>query len=475
MSGNNIYIKVYRSEFDKIECISIEEIVKMKVISNIDISFHIELLKVQAIVARTQVVRNARCFGGAGYESCNECDLCDIDNNIHIVDEEYLRKLWKENFEEYKDKLNRAIKETEGLIITINNKPIDAQYHNTCGGSTENSENVIGNEIVYLRRVLCEYCEDSPYWSNKKKFLLKDIEEKLSVKFPTAYYGLDTEIKSFIEDIERDENGRVTALKIAGKTFKGQDVMKLLQLNSTRFSISPEVISFNTGGKGHGLGICQYGANKMANTGCLYEDIINYYYTGVEIKKYNKPSIKKPLSGKIIVLDPAQGGENCNDSVGINGLREKKVVLEIAKKMCKELEECGADVFLTRSEDEYVSLGKRAKFGNDKRPDFFISLSLNSFPNPSIHGCEIYYYKGDKDSEALGSSIMDSLVSGVNVVNRGVKNADFFLLKEIKNSSLQIFLDYITNPEQEEKLSNVNYIDKISHFLVKGIVYYYRY
>lgn len=475
MLGNDIYIKVYRCEFDKVDLIPIEEIVKMKVISNIDISFNVELLKVQAIIARTELVRNARCFGGIGYKNYNQCDICDIDHNIHIINEEYLKKIWKENFEEYKKKLDQAIEETEDLIITINNKPIDARYHDTCGGSTENSENVIGNQIIYLRKVLCQYCDNSPHWNNRKEFVLKDIEDKLNVKFPSAYYSLDTEIGSFIEDIKKDENGRVIEVKIAGKTFKGQEVMELLQLNSTRFSVSPTVISFNTGGKGHGLGICQHGANEMANNGYSYENIINYYYTGVEIKKYHRPSIKKPLSGIIIILDPAQGGEDCNDSVGENGLREKNVVLDIAKRIYTELTEYGAEVFLTRWDDQYVSLVKRAKFGNVKRADFFISLSLNSFPNSSIHGCEIYYYKGDRDSESLGNSIMNKLVKDVSIVDRGVKNADLFLLKEIKNSALQIFIDYISSPQQETKLRDNNYLNKVSHCITEGIVRFYRY
>ena len=68
---------------------------------------------------------------------------------------------------------------------------------------------------------------------------------------------------SGFEDIERDEYGRVLSIKVGNKRFI-KELMKLLDLNSTRFSIFPTGVKFITRGKGHGLGLCQYGAEKMA-------------------------------------------------------------------------------------------------------------------------------------------------------------------------------------------------------------------
>ncbi len=475
LEDSGILLKVYRFENNKVEMIPIEDIVKMKVISQLNINFHIELIKAQAIIARTELVRNAKCFGGEGCKANNECDICDKDHNIYIMNDEYLKEMWKTNYEKNIHKLNRAIEETKGLIITFNNKPINAKYHSTCGGATENSENVLGNEIIYLRKVLCDYCKKAPYWENRKIFLLKEIEEKLNVRFPKIASDLQTEINGFIDDVEKDESGRVIAVKIGGKKFKGKDIMEIFDLNSTRFSVTPNTISFNTRGKGYGLGLCQYGANEMAIQGYSFENILKYYYTGIEIRKYHKPCIKKPLNGKIIILDPVHGGENCKDIVGVKGLREKDVVLKIAKKVECLLKDLGAKVLLTREEDKYLSLGKRAQFANKNKPDFFINISLNSFPSPSIQGCEIYFYKGDKDGELLGKSIMSSLVKKIGIIDRGVKVADFFLLKDVRNSSIQIFVDYITNPQQEKKFKDINYIDEISKGIVAGIVDYYRY
>lgn len=473
--NNSVYIKVFCHEIGEIVLESIEKLVRRMVAIQAPIDFHMEMLKVQAIIARTQLVRNTRIFGGEGCSKHEGCDICDEGHCVEIACEDYLKEIWKEDYNRNIEKLNKAIRETEGLIITINNKPINPKYHHTCGGSTENSEKVMGNQIVYLRKVLCDYCSKSPKWDGYKELSIQEIEKRLNIKFPKLVPSLETDIKGFIDEIDRDDQGRVETIKIGGKKFKGTDVMRLLDLDSTRFSVAPVVIRFNTRGKGEGLGLCQYGGNEMAVNGYNFEEIIKYYYTGVEIKRMEKPCIRKPLSGRIIIIDPGHGGDSSVDYVGPNGLREKDIVLDIGLKVSKSLRELGAIVYLTREKDEYVSLNKRAELGNKIRPNFFISLHLNSFPNPSIHGCEIYHYKNDKDSEILARAIMNSLVKNLDVLDRGIKTADFFLLREVGVSSLQLEIDYISNPDQERKLSNKNYVNKVVKAIVQGIVDYYKY
>nr|WP_279380043.1 N-acetylmuramoyl-L-alanine amidase [Sporosalibacterium faouarense] len=174
------------------------------------------------------------------------------------------------------------------------------------------------------------------------------------------------------------------------------------------------------------------------------------------------------------MLDPAHGGED-NGSEGAKGMKEKDVVLEVGKYTKERLEDLGAIVILTREDDRYLSLSKRAELANDKKPDFFITLSLSAFPNTSVNGCEIYHYRGDKDSQALGNYIMENLVKETNLINRGVRTAELFLVKEVRNSAIQIFIDYLTNPDVEEKLADKKNIQKISKGIVQGIVSFYKY
>lgn len=475
MDENNIYIKIFNVIKNKVEKDSLKNVVIGAVANQVDANFHIELLKAQAVIARTLIIRRARAFGGKGCSEHKNCDICNGEHCIRLYKLSELRKVWKEDYNVNFKKIDKAVEETSGLIMVFNNKPIEPKYHDTCGGSTENSEMVIDNKVVYLRKVLCNYCKDSPNWAGYKEIPIEEIEKKLKIKFPKPNTDYVTNITGFIEDVNKDDEGRVISLTIGGKKFKGRDVARLLDLDSTRFSIIPTKIGVATIGKGHGLGLCQYGGNKMAEVGYTFKDILNYYFTGIDIKKVHMPSVEKPLCGRIIVLDPGHGGENGDDVYGPGGLREKDVVLDIALKLEKKLTKLGANVHLTRREDEYLHLSKRADITNKIKPDFFISLHMNSYNNPAIKGYEAYYFRGDGDSETLGKLIASKLEQKCGIVNRGVKNGDFFLLREVTSNALIIEIDYITNPLQELKLQDESYKNKVSDSILEGIVEYYKY
>ena len=101
----------------------LEELVKLLLPTQIDINFHIECLKAQAIVIRNNLLR---------------CPLKEKK-----IDLEEMRRVWEQAFNKDTMKINKAVKETEGLIITFKGNPIIAYYHDNCGGSTENSEDVL--------------------------------------------------------------------------------------------------------------------------------------------------------------------------------------------------------------------------------------------------------------------------------------------------------------------------------------------
>ncbi|MTI66895.1 MAG: stage II sporulation protein D [Firmicutes bacterium] len=468
------YIRVFNKRNKKVSRVPIEYIVTMAVAAQAPIKFHEEFLKVQSIIARTILIKKIKALGGKGCTKYDRCDICDEGHCINMASEKSLKEKWKEDYNKNMEIIKRAVKSTEDLIITMDNKPIDARFHNSCGGSTENAENVLGNKVLYLRKVLCDNCVDSPDWDKEKVINIKDLQEKLGVKFPKLNYKLDVDIKGFIEDIKRDEQGRIQSMKIGDKVFKGIEIMDILNLKSTKFSMSPLTIKVKSRGRGDGLGLCQCGANEMAKEGFLYEDIINYYYTGVEIKKVEKPCINKPLQGKIFILDPGHGGSVTTDNVGVNGLREKDVVLKICKLLKKSLTKLGATIHLTRDSDIYIPLNKRVNLVNDIRPDFLLSIHLNYFPNSSIKGCEIYHFKNDTDSFALGKFIINN-IKDLDIIAKGVRSAEFFMLRECGVSSLHIEVDYLSNPLVEEKLRSDDYLTKITSKITEGILEFYEY
>lgn len=471
----DVVIKVYDSKNKKLINMNIDELIPLMVAAQIDIDFNLEVIKVQCIIARTILIRKSKTFGGKGCSLYPEADFCLDGHCGKIMGLEDLKSKWKDKFQENFEKIKRAERETKKLIITFNNKVIDPEYHSTCGGATENSENVKNHKVVYLRKVLCDRCEESPYWQNEKDITMKEIEEKLGINFNKLSAMKGPRIEGVIEEIERDEEGRICKIKIGDKIFKGTEIMENLGLNSTRFGWSPVIMRFQTIGKGHGLGLCQYGANKMAKEGKSLEEIIRYYYTGVDIKKYEKPTKDKPLNNRILVIDPGHGGEKNPGIIGAKGLMEKDVNLQIAEVLKEILQNSGAKVKVTREEDIYVPLSKRARIANENRPDFFISIHMNSFTNPSISGTEVYHYRGDKQGEILASFIIRKMTQELKTINKGVKTADFYLLKSVTTSAVHLEVAYLSNPQEEKKLTDKKYIEKIAKSIADGIKEYYAY
>lgn len=235
------------------------------------------------------------------------------------------------------------------------------------------------------------------------------------------------------------------------------------------------VLRFETRGKGHGLGLCQYGANELAKEGKSMEEILKHYYTGIDIKEYEKPNKIKPLYNKTIVIDPGHGGIENTGVVGPTGTNEKDVNLNIAMELKDYLEELGAKVVLTRKEDIYVPLSDRAETANKVRPDFFLSIHMNSFGNSSISGTEIYHYRGDKEGEILSNFIIEKMTGDLKTVNKGVKTEDFYLLRSVTTTSVHLEVAYLTNPHEEEKMRDKEYISKVAKSISKGITEYYSY
>jgi N-acetylmuramoyl-L-alanine amidase len=212
----------------------------------------------------------------------------------------------------------------------------------------------------------------------------------------------------------------------------------------------------------------------MAKSGKSYEEILEYYYTGITLSEMEMPETGKPLKGVKLVLDAAQGGEDCDDNVGSLGSREKEINLDIVLKLRDLLSDDGAEVYTTRDRDIGMVLSDRAAISNEKRPDFFLSIGQNSFPNPSASGTELYYFRGDVQGEKLAVLIMDELSSSLRLKNRGVRTADFFLLREVKASSIIIQLLYISCPKDEELLMDEGFRQKAAEAIHRAISKYYE-
>ena len=477
-TDNGIYVNVFDENTKETVVMELEEIVKKAttiVYTSIQKEtpdvFEIEAIKAISIVIRTQVIRRLKRFNGIKWN-----EEIDADISTGMSGFEYIigsPKIPREGFDEVYNKCSALVDDTKGFIITFGGKPIKAEYHLVCGGGTENSEDVLGNKIMYLRKVLCEYCFNSTNYEGVIDIPINEIEDKLNVKVTeeSSIYG--PEIKGVFEDVQRDETGRVKRIKVGERYFSGIEIRDLLGLNSSRFGWDPLVIRFKSRGLGDGLDMCLYGAYKMAEEGKSYTEILKYYYTGVQIVNINSAGGGVPLSGKTFIIDPGHGGDNGGDEKGPTGLREKDVNLYIAKSLVELLEKDGALVYLTRLKDEDISIIKRIEYVNSIRPNFLISIHQNFFFALGVSGTEVYYYRGDLEGEKMGRLILDNIAKSLGTANRGTKNAEFAIIRESKVSSILVECMYISNPKEEEALKSDQVKREIAKAIYRGVLEYY--
>ena len=262
---NKTYVTVYRKK-GTVEQIELEEYLVGVVAAEMPASFNSEALKAQAILARTYALKKI----GKGEK------LTDTVSTQAYIDKAEMQKKWGNEYSKYYNKIVSAVNSTKGQVVKYNGNYIEALYHSTSNGKTENAKEVWGQDIPYLKSV------DSS-WDKKTSAYLK-IENK-EFNMLMKVLGIDIDKNVDIEILSRDESGRVSKVKVEDKIYTGVEFRTLLNLRSTDFdiTITDNGLEIITRGYGHGVGMSQYGANEMAKLGYNYKDIINHYYQNVKI------------------------------------------------------------------------------------------------------------------------------------------------------------------------------------------------
>jgi stage II sporulation protein D len=243
----------------------LENYIKDVVAAEVSADWDMEALKAQAVVSRTYAVYQRRMNG---------------DSLYHIASS-VLDQVYKGNNPD--ERINSAVDRTRGEILTYEGKPIQAFYHSTSDGSTENAEDVFGKSYPYLKSVEST-SSISPYSVWERKIKLAEIEEALDIP------GIKKiAIKSYTSA------KRVKELLITGKSGTSAviatDFRKALgwsRLPSTNFTLTIDRDSayFEGKGYGHGVGLCQWCALGMAREGKNYREILSYFYPGTTIQLY---------------------------------------------------------------------------------------------------------------------------------------------------------------------------------------------
>jgi N-acetylmuramoyl-L-alanine amidase len=154
--------------------------------------------------------------------------------------------------------------------------------------------------------------------------------------------------------------------------------------------------------------------------------------------------------GFVVVIDAGHGGK---DFGAIRGdVREKDLNLNVALKLRDELLARGYTVHMTRNTDMFLSLKEITEVAASYKPDIFISVHHNSSTNAGIYGLETYYYHGF--SLNLARDIHANLTKGLPVVDRGVRQARFYVINHTTVPSVLLELGYVSNPTERDAVAN---------------------
>ncbi len=233
-------------------------------------SWPLEALKAQAVAARTFVLKNREKHKKEGYELCATTH-CQVYSGV-------------ETFET----TDRAVAETRGEVLFHGGRTVDAPFHADSGGMTESASNVWGGNVAHLKAV-AEEMKHTQAWT--VKFTVYDFSSRMGSAFGTVQKFILTPLTLGKSANDRSTSGRVKSAQIVGSkktvTMQGAEMRRKFSLPSTLFHveiIGNEVV-FSGYGKGHGVGLSQYGAKTYAEKGWKYDKIVAHYYQGATLKK----------------------------------------------------------------------------------------------------------------------------------------------------------------------------------------------
>lgn len=275
-------VKLLHTKNNEIEAVKLDEYLYNVVSAEMPADFEEEALNAQAVVARTytiyKIMNNQKKHG--------EADICDSSNccQAWISKEDRLAR-WDESVRQSNwNRIVNAVNNTQGKIITYENKPINAFFHSNSGGKTEAPINVWGGSgYPYLQAVETSGEDAYTQYYSEIELTKNEFAEKIRQKHSNL--SIDFNNEDCVKILEITEGERVKTLKVGNLNLSGVEIRTILGLKSANFTVEmyADKIKFSVKGYGHGVGMSQTGADALAKQGKKYEDIIKHFYVGVEI------------------------------------------------------------------------------------------------------------------------------------------------------------------------------------------------
>jgi len=200
------------------------------------------------------------------------------------------------------------------------------------------------------------------------------------------------------------------------------------------------------------------------------------------------PTVSLPITNKVIVIDAGHGTPD-EGAVSTKGTTEAQINLKIALKVQNLLEQSGATVILTRSDENSIcdlnsktlrekkvsDIKNRVEIGNKSSAEIFVSIHINKIPKEKYSGWQSFFREGDPESIKLAQAIQNSLNNSIqNEQSRtSLKLDNIYIMKKVEIPITLVECGFLSNPEDEEKILTDQYQDKLAWGIYTGIIDYF--
>ncbi len=200
------------------------------------------------------------------------------------------------------------------------------------------------------------------------------------------------------------------------------------------------------------------------------------------------PTVSLPVSGKTIVIDAGHGKPD-EGAQSSRGTTEAETNLKIALKLQNLLEQSGSTVILTRSDENAIydidaktlrqkkisDIHNRVKIGNESSADIFVSIHLNKIPQQQYDGWQTFYNAKDANGQKLAVSIQNNLNDAIQKENNRIAKSieNIYIVKHVEIPTTIVECGFLSNPEEEQKLLDDEYQNKLAWGIYNGIIDYF--
>lgn len=279
------YFSVLDAESGQVLEVPVRDYIIGAVCAEMPASFHKEALKAQAVASHTYALYQKDVSSRTKDDSLKGADFSnDCSKYQAYFTEDEIRKYYGDSFDTYYAKVAEAVDEAADKILVYDSEPIVAAFHSMSSGTTESAANIWGRDIAYLVPQESSSDKDAPGYTEQYTFSADELRSRLETEYDDIEF--EDDLSEWFDENKVSSSGTVLELKAGNKIIEGMKFRELLSIRSAAFDIEYDGESkfcITTRGFGHGVGMSQYGANSMAESGKTYDEILMHYYENAEL------------------------------------------------------------------------------------------------------------------------------------------------------------------------------------------------